>query len=360
MNTLHSEKFHLRIPFSENISQFVDPDLCTFQLFPPPVPQFIEQEVERLYENVYCTVARMRVYGFDGDAYTFISKYKGNIADIFIFRIRGATASVLNQQITIPECRIRYFVDTILSLFLRVKVVSFHAIDVEINNTWRLFNKWEAIHENIVALPASRADFDERLSSSFRNSIRSSSRKLHADFPSFTIRFYSGLEISEKDTRAIIALTAQRMATKGKSSYLKEADIERIMRVLRLYGMLCVATIDDKICGGNIWYAVGKRHTMHIISHDPCYDRYALGNYLNYETFIYCIEQSGKECWLMGGNDAHKAKFGAIPFNLYSYRFYRSPRNIIRYFFDNFMVSTISLWTKVFYKTAALVRGLLR
>lgn len=360
MTKLHSETAPSRIPFSENMSRFVDPDLCTFQLFPPPVPRFIEQEIERLYENVYCTIGRMRVYGFDGDAYTFISKYEGNITDIFIFRIRGATASVLNQQITVPECRIRYFVDTVLSLFLRLKVVSFYAIDIEISNKWRLFNKWETIHENVVALPASRAEFDKRLSSSFRYSIRSSTRKIHTDFPSFTIRFYSGLEISEKDARAIIALTAQRMAVKGKNKYLGEADIERIMRVLKLYGMLCVATINDKICGGNLWYAVGKRHMMHIISHDPCYDRYALGNYLNYETFIYCIERFGKECWLMGGNDAHKAKFGAIPFNLYSYRFYRSHRYIIRYFFDNFMVLTISLWIKFFYKTAMLLRGLLR
>lgn len=355
-----SEKAPSRVPFSENMSRFFDPALCTFQLFPPPVPQFVEQEVERLYENVYCTIDRMRVYGFDGDAYTFISKYEGNITDIFIFRIRGAMASVLNQQITVPEYRIRYFVDTVLSLFLRLKVVSFYAIDVEINNTWRLFNKWESIHENVVTLPASRAEFDQRLSSSFRYSIRSSTRKLQTDFPSFTIRFYSESEISEKDARAIIALTAQRMAIKGKSGYLKEADIERIMRVLKLYGMLCVASINGKICGGNLWYAVGKRHMMHIISHDPCYDRYALGNYLNYETFIYCIERSGKECWLMGGNDAHKAKFGAIPFNLYSYRFYRSPRYIIRYFFDNFTVLTMSLWNKVFYKTAVLLRGLLR
>lgn len=346
-----------RIPFRAGLSRFIDIDLCTFQLYAPPVPRFVEQEIEHLYENVYCTLSRMNIYGFDDNAHTFISKYDGKITDIFIFRISGATALVLNQQITIPECRIRYFVDTILSLFSRIKVVRFFAIDVEISDSWRLFHKWEAVRENIIVLPESRSDFDQKLSASFRYSLRSCYRKLLADFPSFNIQFYSGKEISDKDAQAVIELTHQRMAIKGNSSYLKERDTARIMQVLKNYGLLCVATIDDKVCGGSLWYAVGRRHMMHIISHDPRYDRYALGNCLNYQVFLYCIEQLGKECWMMGGNEAHKARFGAIPFKLYSYRFYRSHRNILRYFFDSALFMTVSLYNKLIPKVTGRIRG---
>lgn len=347
-----------QIPFNEGVSRFIDSELCTFKLFPPPVPSFIEQEIERLYENIYCTLGRMQVYGLEDDALTFISEYDGNITDIFIFRICGNTASVLNQQIRIAECRILYFIDTILSLFPKIKVVSFYAIDVEVDATQRLFHKWEALRENVVTLPDSRSGFDQRLSASFRYSLRNCIRKLHADFPSFNMRFFSGLDISDDDARAVIGLTSQRMAMKGKSGYLNEIDIERIIKILKKYGMLCVATIDGKICGGSLWYAVGRRYIMHIISHDPAYDRYALGNCINYHTFIYCIEQRGKECWMMGGNEVHKARFGATPFKLYSYRFYRSHRNILRYFVDKLSVMTASLCNKVILKAATSLRRL--
>jgi len=355
-----AESLATQIPFTAGLSKFIDPDLCAFQLFPPPVPHFIEHEIECLYENIYCTVGRMNIYGFRNDAYTFISKYDGNITDIFMFRISGATASILNQQITIPECRIRYFVDTILSLFSRIQVVSFYAIDIDVNKKWRLFNKWEAVRENVVALPANRTDFDQRISSSMRTSLRSCNRKLYADFPSFNIRFYSGQDILDEDARAVIELTAQRMAGKGKSSYLTAADIQRILQVLKRYGLLCVATIDGEVCGGSLWYAVGRRHMLHIISHDPRYDRYALGNVINYQTFIHCIERLGKECWMMGGNEIHKAKFGAVPFKMYSYRFYRSHHNILRCIFDNSSFMTTSLYKKIIMKVVKSVSGLRR
>lgn len=350
----------LRIPFAGGYSRFMDTNLCTFQIFPPPVPRFIEQELELLYENVYCTLGRMNVYEINDDAHTFISRYDGSITDVFMFRISGATASVLNQQITIPECRIRYFVDTLLTLFAHIKVVFFYAINAEIHDGWLLFNKWEAVRENIVALPNKQADFDQRLSSSFRSSLRTRSRKIYSDFPSFNIMFHAGQDITNEDARAVIELTSQRMATKGKNAYFEEDDIRRIMLVLKKYGILCVATINGKICGGSLWYAVGRRHMLHIISHDPRYDRYGLGNLLNYHTFVHCIEQLGKECWMMGGNEAHKAQFGAVPFKMYSYRFYRSHRNILRYFFDFLRFMTIALNNKVAHKLAGAWRRLLR
>lgn len=349
-----------RIPFIDGLSRFIDTDLCTFQLYSPPAPAFIDQEIERLYENVYCTLKRMSVYGLEDNAHVFISKYDGSVIDVFIFELRGSTASVLNQQISIPECRLRYFVDTIFSLFSNIKIVSFYAIDSEVSSTWRLFNRWESVRENILALPDNRADFDKRLSSTFRYSLRHCYRKLCVDFPSFNIRFYSTLDINDDDVRAIIELTAQRMATKGKSRYLTENDTRRIIQVLKKYGTLCVARINDKVCGGSLWYAVGRRHMMHIISHDPCYDQYALGNCLNYQAFLHCIDRSAKECWMMGGNEAHKARFGANPVKLDSYRFYRSHRNLLQFFLDRLLFKSTSLYDKAIVKVTEFFRALRR
>jgi hypothetical protein len=97
-----------------------------------------------------------------------------------------------------------------------------------------------------------------------------------------------------------------------------------MLPLIRAYGWVGTATVDGAIVGGNIWYRVGSRCFLHLIAHDPQYNQYSLGNYLVYLGFCDVISQGGRECWLMGGGQANKARFRARPRVFHGVQVYRS------------------------------------
>jgi hypothetical protein len=90
--------------------------------------------------------------------------------------------------------------------------------------------------------------------------------------------------------------------------------------------------IEGKLCGGSIWYRVGKRNFMHINAHDPQYDQFMLGNQVLLCGVLHCIRRGGRECWLMGGFGTHKAKFRTSPKYLESVLIYRSRIGMLKHF----------------------------
>jgi hypothetical protein len=63
---------------------------------------------------------------------------------------------------------------------------------------------------------------------------------------------------------------------------------------------------------------------MHVIAHDPDYDKYMLGHMVQYLAACHCINLGGRECCLMGGGRENKARFRAYPKYLDSVDIYRS------------------------------------
>jgi hypothetical protein len=63
---------------------------------------------------------------------------------------------------------------------------------------------------------------------------------------------------------------------------------------------------------------------MHVIAHNPDYDKYMPGHMVQYLAACYCIDMGGRECCLMGGGRENKGRFRAVPQYLDSVDIYRS------------------------------------
>jgi hypothetical protein len=296
----------------------------TYEIFAPPVPEFVAPALENLYESVYCTILRFETYGLSRTWFSFLIFDDGVLVGIIVFQHRGHAIDILNQQIELDAPHLRFFVRTMFSLFPQSVAIKIRAITTKIDRADLFFDRYFCVNENIVSLASTADEFVAGFSPSFRSGLRSRHRKLLADFPEFCYEFHDARSFSVDDVDSIVKLSESRMSMKGRNSYIDSASREKILTLLRGYGLVGVARIGGEICGGTLCYFVGRRYFFHVISHDPKYDRYGLGNVLNYLTFLYCIERGVKECWMMGGNDQHKAQFRALPVELYGYTFYRS------------------------------------
>ena len=329
---------------SSKIMQSLEFKETTVSLYENEVPIFIDAELERLFENVYTSIARYKIYNEIENASTYVVRKGGEVTAVFLFRHEAMEVKVLNNQVKIDAEEIHRFTETIFARFKSVGLISFYAIETNISNLPYPFQQCNSLEEMVLTLPNTLENYRACLGSKMRYDVNHCTRNLERDFPSFRHEIFSKEDVSEQHIREIIRLTEARMAAKKKASYISTAETERIIRLVRIYGMVSIITIEGRVCGGQIYYRMGTRYFMQVIAHDPQYDDYKLGIICNYLTIRDCIASGGRECRFMGGGHAHKARFRAVPLDFDSVVVYRSrmqffldSRRILRTLFECYL-----------------------
>lgn len=288
------------------------------------IPDFVERDLDRLYESVYCTMARFRIYGEAEGASTYVARAGNAVVCVLLFRIEGRVAKVINQQIALSAADLRGFSRAVFARYPQVQRISLYAIDTRLAQFPYPFQQFEALEENVLALPPTAEQYRAILSPNLHKRLQSAERKLKRDCPRYRFEVLAGTEVSEAMLRKIAGLAGARMAAKQQDAYIREADIASILGVVHAYGYAGVLTVDGEVRAGNVFYGVGQRYFMHIIAHDPDYDKYMLGHMVQYLAACHCIALGGRECCLMGGGRENKARFGARQMFLCSVDIYRS------------------------------------
>jgi hypothetical protein len=311
------------------------------------IPDFVERELERLYESVYCTIARFGIYGEADGASTYVARVKGAVVCVILFRIEGSVVRVINQQVKLSGDDLRGFADAVFARYSAARRIAFYAIDAGIERFHLPSLRYQALEENILALPRTRDEYTASLNQNLHKRLQSGERKLKRDFPDHGFRILRGREVNEETLRQVLAMAGARMASKQQDSYIREEDVGKILRLIHAYGYVGALTINGVIRGGNVFYGVGGRYFMHVIAHDPEYDKYMLGHMVQYLSACYCIDMGGRECCLMGGGRENKGRFRAYPKYLDSVDIYRSR---LRFLLDARRVLS-GTWRRFFYRT---------
>jgi hypothetical protein len=311
-------------PAGERYRSAAGAEAVTVSVYESAVPAFVGRELERLYESLYSTLLRLDIYDNLDQVCTYVEKTGGTISAVLLYQRADGVVRVLNQQIGLASATIARFCDVLFARYIGLRQISFYALRSKVERLPFPFQQFRALDENVLVLPATAQAYFASLSGTFRKNLRVADRRMRQKFPSFRYQVLSGAEVTEATLRDIIRMTGQRMAFKKKSAYIGVDETIRLLPLLRAYGTVGVATVDGRLCGANIWYRVGSHCFMHLIAHDPQYNAQMLGNYLVYLGLGDAIAQGGRECWLMGGGQANKARFGAVPRALASVVVYRS------------------------------------
>ncbi|MES2538002.1 MAG: GNAT family N-acetyltransferase [Pseudomonadota bacterium] len=289
------------------------------------IPSFAGAEMERLYRHIYSTLAYLKIYGDIGEnTHTYVAEVDGTITAVFLFRLKQNQAQVINEQIYVDAREIDLFVRYIFATYSAVNVISFRAVQTNMQHNSHQYQRFNTSHDIVLTLPDTPEKYLASLGNSTRKNIRRHMSRLTRSFPLLRFDIYQMEEISEQHVRDIIELNRARMAVKNKASYIDEEETERIIKLVKLRGVLAILRIDGRTCAGAICFQVGKNYFSVVSGHDAQYDNYRLGTLCFYRAICGCIERGGKEFHFMWGQYEYKYQLSGIRHHLDDLMIYRS------------------------------------
>jgi hypothetical protein len=293
------------------------------------VPAFIEAEIERIYGNFFSTLEQFRETDRIKNANTYVVFRGDKISTIFLFSIDEDEVRVLNEVIKVSQIDVDLFSNHIFSTYGSVDIIVLHAIDTDVTPSHRPYQRINCLEDIVLTLPHITDDYFNNLGKSTRKTIKGYTNKLMRDFPSFENKTYVKQEADEQLIRTIIEFNRARMLSTGKISAFDENAVKHIIHFVHVYGMICVATINGKICAGSISYRVGDNFFMHVSAHDSKYDHYRLGVLFRYLTICECIRRGGRECHFLWGRQEFKFSLLGIKRDLHDLVLYRSRMRLV-------------------------------
>lgn len=293
------------------------------------IPEFVAATLIRLYDNVFCTLHRVEVYETLQGIHTYVKRIDSVIQAVILFRVQETKIVVVNQQVSFKTEELNQFAKKVFAEYRQAEVISFYALDIALPAFAFPFQCRDVLEENVIYFPPTVDDYIKSLKGQFRKQLRIFNEQMLANYPTYAIKIFSRKEIQAEHIQAVVGFARSRMLLKGKDDYTRRLDVPVLTKMLRACGYMAVAMVDDKICGGAMWFSVGRRHFHQLAAHDAQYDRYMLGNQIWLAAISHSLRLGGSECWLMGGSSAHKARFGAHRKVFCSCLLYRSNLHIV-------------------------------
>ena len=300
----------------------------TISLYESEVPPFVEMEMERLYENNIFSLLKLRAEG-TRNASAYVVRRGDSVVTVFLFRCEKGKVEVINEFLKIDEDDIRRFANAIFTAFTSVTVISFHAIQTAIRALPFPYQQFNCVEDIVLTLPKTPQEYRASLGRSTRTNVKYYMKKLEECFPSFSYVVYEKEQVSEQHIRDIIRLSSARMAAKNKVSKYDEKRTEQLIHLVRMCGLVGVATIDDSVCAGAICCCIGPNYILHVIAHDSQYDAYGLGTLCCYRTICECIGRGGREFHFLWGREEYKFRLRGVEQDFDHLAVYRSRAQLL-------------------------------
>lgn len=302
----------------------------TISLHANSVPPFVDEAMDQLYQHMHSSFAYHSIYGnITPETNTYVVRENEEIVALILFCIEDEKVRVLNQQLRLDTEEIQRFCDHIFKTHQSIRVVTFPVIESKVSGLTFPYQQSLCTQDIVLTMPESPDAYLNSLGKSTRAYIKRYQNKLKRDFPSLTCKTYSSNDASEQDIRAIIALNIARMANRYTSSYLDDAEAERIIKMVRRCGLVTVMTINGRVCAGTINYRFGENYFLNVVAHDPEYDEYGLGTLCCYNTIRECIAQRGKEYHFLWGRYEYKFRLLGMQRDLSHLAIYRSRLHVL-------------------------------
>jgi hypothetical protein len=309
----------------------VDTEGVTIECHRDEVPGFLEAELDSLYGSLFCSLTHFRIHGGLENASAYVARTGGRAIAIFLFRIEGGVARVLNEWMPLDDAEASRFAAYVFANHPSVGAIVFGAVASSIVRPAYPYQCADVTEDSVLTLPANEEEFLARLGKSTRNNVRYYLNKLKREYPSFRFTVYRGSEADEDDLRQIVRLNRVRMRIKNKVSANDEAALKKILEMTRVNGLVGVVTIGGKLCAGAIGYRIGDHFFSWVRAHDPAYDDYRLGRLTGYLMIGAAIARGICEYHFLWGREEHKAMLQGVERRFERVVIYRSRLRMLRH-----------------------------
>lgn len=312
---------------SEDISEHT-----RISLYRSPFPDFVGIEMDRLYQHMFSSFSFHSIYeNVTADTCAYIARRNGEAVAALLFRIDDDAARVLNEQFTLAPEEINRFCRYIFQQYGSVKQICFPVIEDKAGRLEYPCQRSFCTNDIVLTLPATADEYMNRLGKSTRSYVKRYLNKLKRAFPTVAFKTFTCQEVSDAHIRSIIALNKARMADRHTASYIDEEEEERIIRLVKMCGLVNLIEIDDVVCAGTINFRFGDHFFLKIVAHDPRYDKYGLGTLCCYLAICECIKRKGKEYHFLWGRYEYKYRLLGIQRDLSHLAIYRSRLQLLRH-----------------------------
>jgi hypothetical protein len=297
----------------------------TLAVFPNAIPAFVETELIRLYGNLFSSMDLFIAFGMNSShVHTYVEKTDGENTAIILFQVNQSNIQVLNEQIFIPEEKLKRFTSHLFKRYKGIHSITFKAIATDMPGTPALGQRVSFTNDVVVQLPTTPENYLAAIGKSTRDNIKRYLKVLKRDFPTFQFQVHGPENTTRAQFLEIIRFNHERMVGKNKVPGTSEKEVERLYALFQRCGLLATVTIDGCVCAGTICYQVGDNYFMRVIAHDPHYNDYRLGVICCYLSVCDCIARGGKHYHMLWGQEEYKYRLMGQQRNFDTITFYRS------------------------------------
>ena len=293
------------------------------------VPDFAAQALDRLYGSLYASYSHFSLSDPAGPApHTWVGYRHGVVVGVLLFRLRFDQVLVLTEMFCLEQAVADAFSRAVFARFREVKTIHFNAISLSGPLTgWPL--QHYAFSENyVIRLPQCVDQYLASIGKSTRKTLRSYGNRLRRHFPNFSWDVRAVAEMRAHELRSVIRqlhrFKRDRMAARGKRAEISRRETARLLILARHAGLIGIARIGDRICGGSLACRIGDNYVMLLSAADPALSSYRLGILCCFWSVCDCIRAGGRECHLLWGRYRYKTQLLGEPRSLLRLNIYRS------------------------------------
>lgn len=287
------------------------------------VPPSLEAELERLYHHINSSLCHHAVARSAQDAYAYVARRGNQPLAIFLFQREGRSVLVFNEMMQLTQGEIERFASYIFSRFPSVTRISFKiGKDIGVVSLpWQQYGNAEDI---VVSLPETPEAYFSRLGAKMRHNIRHQMKTICADFPGFSFNTYENGAIAEHHVLDLINMKKASMDDKRIKCGITPEETAWLIKRAKTNGLLIVALLDDKVCGGSLSLRLGDHYFAHLNGYDKRFAKYSLGLLCCYLAMKETIQRGAKEAHLLWGRNQYKFKLLGVARDVANLDIYRS------------------------------------
>ena len=240
---------------------------------------------------------------------TYIARQNDEIVCLLLYRRNGRQIRVLNEGIELPHADIEQFSRTMFIRHSGVDCIVFNAIRASLRPMPYPVQQYYWTDDIVAELPDTVDGYLARLSKNMRQSTKYYVNRVRRLHPSFRFQVFSGDGINERMVREIYQFNRRRMESKQVVPNVPDEEVSRILALSRRRGFVMVATINDQVCGGLVFWRVGDDVYLRSIAHDPQYDDINLGTVCCHLGMMECINIGARRFHFLWGRMPYKYRF---------------------------------------------------
>ena len=288
------------------------------------IPDYLALELNRLYENIFSSASKFHIDGRTLNAKTYVRRKAGIVVTVLVFQQNENKVEVINECISLDGNDIELFSKAVFSKYRTVSVIKFNAIKATIKKLMFPYQCFTCLEDIVLKLPDSPEIYLSSLGKSTRQNISHYSKLVQRKFPSFEFKICAAQDLTDVLIHEIIQLSCARIIGKKKVSLHNEENTRKLINLVRKHGFVGVATIEGNVCAGAICSKLGANYFLHVLAHDPNYDRFSLGMLCCYLTIRESIISGGKTFHFLWGRLDYKYRLLGVQFDLQRVVVYRS------------------------------------